>query len=736
MSKMDHKESSSSIEENKIDSQELIQKAENIVQFLMEKHWASSERYKKARIELDELKNKYQEALKSWWKITRLELRLLQKEYEDVSDNASWVDKWNIESWKDYWLEKWRLIHEEVNNIWNIKCYERYKWTYDLYLENDWKVTKIKEYFFNFKPDVEDFKLDFLLYKSIGFSESITKEELKYLLKENINAINDNNRFDNLLDSLSWLARSAWFDSSTLWDLALWTEAFSFDLLEKYFDGKWYNENWEIMQYDEKNWYTIWNITEVENDIKNKNPEEVWDIAIVNYYKYLWENSEKLVEAMGDKKAYEVIKYLEKRDSSENDLFDSILNSIKDIAINTLNIIVKKFKEKVLDSGDTNELKENLDKISVLEEDDKSILINELKEELENENNKLRSIFYDAIYKKVKSENENKDESYISNESEILYKAFLQEFKSNLNIDSLHKAIKSLKHFEEEYSVEVEYKNVMKVASSSIAIEKEISYIEYPSNDENYIKVQESNITDRFISEMTDEDINNLKSWNVTWEETREKIFERNKTLKKDYEEYKKDKEEIENKKSEDKDNTPTENNETNNTNLTYTSWNEVYSYNAWNIITTTWETIALNPEEIKQIDWNQDMMKNIVNFYENLDVLWLSDLWEYRNNIFKAISNIQGIWFDTKSGDYLNENEVKLFLNAILKSTDKKEIEMSKSMHEFNNLFLIENDKTFLNDKNDATKKWDSTISEIFIEKYALWTIFDYTALEDNLRK
>lgn len=736
MSKMDHIESSSNIEENKNESQKLIQKAENIVQFLMEKHWASSERYQKARIELDDLRSKHQEALESWWTITRLELRLLQKEYEDVSDNASLLDKWNIKDWKEYWWEKWKLIHEEANNIWNIKCYERKIWIYDLYLENDWKVTKIKEYFFNFKPDVEDFKLDFLLYKSIGFSESITKEELKYLLKENINAINDENITDNILDSLSWLARSAWFDSSTLWNLALWTEAFSFDLLVKYFDWNWYNENWEIMQYDEKNWYTIWNITEVENAIKNKNPEEVWDITIVNYYKYLWENTDRLIDIVWEKKAYDIIKYLEEKDSSENDLFDSILNTLKDGFIKTINIIVNKFKEKILKSNDTNELKENLDNILVLKEDDKNNIIEELNKELENENNKLRSMFYDAIYKKVKSENENKDENYISNESDILYKAFLLEFKSNLNIDSLQKAINSLKHFEKEYIVEVDYRDAMKVASNAIAIEEEISYIEDPSNEQNFIRIQESKIIDRVISEMTDEDINNLKSWNVTWEETREKIFERNKTLKEDYEEYKKDKEEIENKKSVDKDESITENNETSNSNLTYTNWKEVYSYNAWNIITTSWETISLNPEEIKQIDWNQDMMKNIVNFYENLDVLWLSDLWDYRNHIFKAISNIQGIWFDTKSWDYLNQNEVKLFLNAILKSTDKKEIEISKSMHEFNNLFLIENDKTFLNDKNDATKKWESTISEIFIEKYALWTIFDYTALEENLRK
>jgi hypothetical protein len=112
--------------------------------------------------------------------------------------------------------------------------------------------------------------------------------------------------------------------------------------------------------------------------------------------------------------------------------------------------------------------------------------------------------------------------------------------------------------------------------------------------------------------------------------------------------------------------------------------------------------------------------LENIVNFYETLDKLWLSKLWTIKEQIFKSIENV--IWIGFKiDWDYLNENEVKIFLNAILKSIWEKEISPIFTLNSF--LTQIESiNKTQIGWWTEAivnTIYWETYLENKFFEKF-----------------
>ncbi|NVP17900.1 hypothetical protein HUU51_04240, partial [Candidatus Gracilibacteria bacterium] len=56
---------------------------------------------------------------------------------------------------------------------------------------------------------------------------------------------------------------------------------------------------------------------------------------------------------------------------------------------------------------------------------------------------------------------------------------------------------------------------------------------------------------------------------------------------------------------------------------------------------------ISLSPEEKSIVQSNPEALNNIVDFYKTLNELGLGDLWNIKNDIFKAISNSVGIGFN-----------------------------------------------------------------------------------------
>ena len=121
------------------------------------------------------------------------------------------------------------------------------------------------------------------------------------------------------------------------------------------------------------------------------------------------------------------------------------------------------------------------------------------------------------------------------------------------------------------------------------------------------------------------------------------------------------------------------ENQETNN------SLNTTHKLNIgenWNISieTQNWEKINwISKHEYTIIQKNPEAMENIVNFYDVLEKTGLEELWDIRSEILTAMWSIN-IKADS---NYLDENEVKLFLGRIIKSVWLGELPENSSLED-----------------------------------------------------
>jgi hypothetical protein len=147
--------------------------------------------------------------------------------------------------------------------------------------------------------------------------------------------------------------------------------------------------------------------------------------------------------------------------------------------------------------------------------------------------------------------------------------------------------------------------------------------------------------------------------------------------------------------------------------NFDITTWKTTFEIN-WKTINTT-----LNNDEKNLVRNNPEALWNIINFYKTLDELWIEKLWKWRKEIFIWVSNVKWIAFNSKDWDYLNPNEAKIFLNSVLKSIWKKEIDKS-SFNEFKEEFKNRNNMnvnwTF---KEEWTVNIRTDIESIFYEEF-----------------
>lgn len=85
-------------------------------------------------------------------------------------------------------------------------------------------------------------------------------------------------------------------------------------------------------------------------------------------------------------------------------------------------------------------------------------------------------------------------------------------------------------------------------------------------------------------------------------------------------------------------------------------------------IATSSWN-IELTYKELQIVSQSKEALENLVHFKETIDELWLSKLWNYRENIFQSLKNVYGfVSFDT-AWDFINKNELNIFLKSLLKS-------------------------------------------------------------------
>jgi len=152
------------------------------------------------------------------------------------------------------------------------------------------------------------------------------------------------------------------------------------------------------------------------------------------------------------------------------------------------------------------------------------------------------------------------------------------------------------------------------------------------------------------------------------------------------------------------------------------------------------WEPIikwlVISKREKNLTKWDPEKTKDLINFYETLKELWLSNLWKYRGQISNTIWRKS--WSNLNYTDLLDENEVKIFLNSILISIWMDKIDPSLSFTEFKNLFKSNNEyQVIWNWYNDNIfTLGNSSIEELFIKKYIKNWIFQYKFFQDKVNK
>ena len=137
---------------------------------------------------------------------------------------------------------------------------------------------------------------------------------------------------------------------------------------------------------------------------------------------------------------------------------------------------------------------------------------------------------------------------------------------------------------------------------------------------------------------------------------------------------------------------------------------------------------IKLSQQEKNMMKSNPEIAKNIVNLYDSLDKVWLSKLWNLRENIFKSVENTFGLQFDRKDWDFLDEREIKIFFNAILSSIWEKPMKPDLKL----NIFLNEIEKINWREitwkERQINSYWETRLESVFINKFMQkWDAFGF---------
>ncbi len=170
---------------------------------------------------------------------------------------------------------------------------------------------------------------------------------------------------------------------------------------------------------------------------------------------------------------------------------------------------------------------------------------------------------------------------------------------------------------------------------------------------------------------------------------------------------------EVKTKNQENSTNNNSYNTDTHNTNVE----NKWYNPELW-IIENNGNKIELTRQEKQIVESSPEAIDNIINFYNMLNEVWLTKLWNIKDKIFNSIANVEWIWFNL-DGDYLNQNEVKIFFNSILKSLDLDEIPTTYDIKDFK-WELLDINKTQVSGNQQRDFIYGETYLEnMFIERY-----------------
>lgn len=247
---------------------------------------------------------------------------------------------------------------------------------------------------------------------------------------------------------------------------------------------------------------------------------------------------------------------------------------------------------------------------------------------------------------------------------------------------------------------------------------KSETFWQQESDDEYLERIEEINRrreNNEVLRNANEEEFNELITNLRNWVDSKKAMNELNRKVK--------EREKIENIKN---------NTITINSNYTIENKNLLFKNNSWNSVSVT-----LSQNEQKLVKSNPEIIENIINFYNVLDRVWLSKLWDLKDSIFSSISNVEWIWFNI-DWDYLNENEIKIFLNYILKSVWENQINNFLTLNDFIAQIEIKNNTQFSwNEAQIDMINWDTYLEDLFIKNFAPRNsaIFNSNLFENSLK-
>lgn len=638
----------------------------------------NTNKYEQAKKEYNELIDEIRKSKKNDWIITKNELDEIRKEFDDVE---------NIESYSEKTKRLIKWVWTEIIDIVNKSNNEK-----DI-------LKDLEEY----GSQIQDFFLKkYILEETVRLKSGWKKSEWSTLLQtlamhKKYNVWSVHNEYqDKLISKILW-------------------------------SDKWYNNEF-IKWYNNENSNYLIKINDFESKLKSQNISDINSLALANYFSYLWEKWNLSIDILLNKLWKENIYKLSEIWSNPRDN-----NSL--IAKNKL-YWLKIWNQSGMDLIEVIKMFSSsqnfLDKSSGLWKDkNKAELAIKL---LKNNINSIRTNFKNDLKERFLKNNPWKEK-----DADLIIEKMLNELESQKDLMWLANIYKVFDYYNSKYklwlSINEETKKIIelnKATEQKKLLENQQRLVEAQNDWDTELKKrveEEIKNWERKIrsyetmsivhNKTSEEDIKKIISWELSFKRHLENLSVDNKELgvliKNTLEIEKKEEEkEIDNTKKLD-----------NKSTINKIEASE-YSYNtnSWiiEINTASWkQNLELSPIE-RDLAKNKETLKNIVDFFKTLNELWLSELWKEKEKIFTAISNKYWIGFNSKS-DYLSENEIKIFLNSILKSVWKEKIDSTKSISEFKNIFSQKNDRQIIWSwySDNLLQKWGSKISEQFLQKYIL---------------
>ncbi len=593
--------------------------------------------------------------------------------------------------------------------------------------------------------------------------EKFSETELKKLLT--ISNENRKNKWEFKNWNSAWYAARFFGLDSTSADVFLSqeevirTNQFQDDIIKRIWLEKWYNESWDIHAFHPSMWNYITNVPIVESALKTNNVQNLWNKALKNYIWFLenkWElTSETLIKKFWKDKATEVLAFIDRQKTKDSDLiWASFLNKIWDL----IEWVKNYFKEKILplfnkikSSSNINEFKNNLNSVKELKWEEKKALLEEFDKEIKNKESALKKLFFEPV--KAKLIKDWKSEIEANKEALEITDKTLNEIESNLSVSNLDKVFKIIEDFNKKYDAKLSTKRATSLAVETTVLKWQRDAVKSTGLAEearkkwdtegakkheqnarsSMIRAAEAETVWKIVSKTSEQEARDIWTWKLDYKEHLEKILNTDENLRNEIKKLDAEKKKFEEEVIWTDD---IINKTENASNQVIDAWDAQYNPENWNV--QIWEkTLNLSTEEQKLVENNPDTLKNIVDFYSTLNKVWLAKLWPIKEQIFNVISSIKWVWFKIDQ-NYLSENETKIFLNAILKSTWEETINPILGINDFVANIERKNNTQFSWAEAQVNKSWDTKIEQKFISSFAprwnlLW--FDSPAFEQKIR-